>query len=367
MSHLEYQHYPLERSNLPPHWSGTSLGEVALDVQPGFASGKHNKEGAGIPHIRPMNIDRLGRIDLSDVKYVAPETHTHRLGRGDVLFNNTNSPELIGKTAAITMEDDWGFSNHMTRLRLPGGVDHRFVAHQLHFLWMTGYFLHRCVHHVNQASLSSTALAETVPLLLAPSNEQRRIVAKIEELFSGLDAGGVALERVRANLKRYRAAVLKAAVEGKLTEDWRAQHLEAEPASVLLERILTDRRHQWEQAQLAKFSQAGKQPPKGWQEKYPDPRQPETTNTVELPNCWCSVSLDQLVGRSEYGTSVKCDYSAAGPSVLRIPNIARGDLDLRDIKNTTIPLEIIQGDELQKGDMLVCRTNGSISSLYRHG
>ena len=70
--------------------------------------------------------------------------------------------------------------------------------------------------------------------------EQRRIVAKLDELFSDLDAGVAALERVRANLKRYRAAVLKAAVEGKLTEDWRAKHPDTEPASVLLERILTE-------------------------------------------------------------------------------------------------------------------------------
>ena len=61
-------------------------------------------------------------------------------------------------------------------------------------------------------------------LPIPPCKEQRRIVAKIEELFSDLDAGVAALERVRANLKRYRAAVLKAAVEGKLTEDWRARH-----------------------------------------------------------------------------------------------------------------------------------------------
>ena len=57
----------------------------------------------------------------------------------------------------------------------------------------------------------------------APLNEQRRIVAKIEELFSDLDAGVAALKRAKANLKRYRAAVLKAAVEGKLTEEWRAE------------------------------------------------------------------------------------------------------------------------------------------------
>ena len=61
---------------------------------------------------------------------------------------------------------------------------------------------------------------------VAPLPEQQRIVAKIEELFSDLDAGVAALERVRANLKRYRAAVLKAAVEGRLTADWRAQESE---------------------------------------------------------------------------------------------------------------------------------------------
>ena len=56
-----------------------------------------------------------------------------------------------------------------------------------------------------------------MPIPLAPLAEQRRIVAKIEELFSDLDAGVAALERVRANLKRYRAAVLEAAVRGRLT------------------------------------------------------------------------------------------------------------------------------------------------------
>ncbi len=137
---------------------------------------------------------------------------------------------------------------------------------------------------------------------LAPVNEQRRIVAKIEELFSDLDAGMVALERVRANLKRYRAAVLKAAVEGKLTEDWRAQHPDTEPASVLLERILTDCRRQWEKDQLAKFAQAGKQLPKGWQAKYPEPVGPEINPAYELPEGWGWASLSQI-GELDRGRS----------------------------------------------------------------
>ena len=131
----------------------------------------------------------------------------------------------------------------------------------------------------------SQGVLEKLLVPVPPLNEQRRIVAKIEELFSDLDAGIVALERVRANLKRYRAAVLKAAVEGKLTEDWRAQHPDTEPASVLLERILTERRRQWEKDQLAKFAQAGKQPPKGWQ-RSTRACQPISTDLPTFPRTW---------------------------------------------------------------------------------
>ncbi len=200
-------------------------------------------------------------------------------------------------------------------------------------------------------------------LPIAPLNEQRYIVAKIEELFSDLDAGVAALERTRANLKRYRAAVLKAAVEGKLTEEWRAKHPKTEPASKLLERILAGRRKKWEEDQLAKFAAADKTPPKSWREKYVEPAAPDTTMLPELPRGWCWASVEQLVIRSEYGTSVKCDHGASGPPVLRIPNIARGQIDLGDMKQATVQLELTREDALRKGDLLMCRTNGSISLI----
>ncbi len=149
------------------------------------------------------------------------------------------------------------------------------------------------IHGVGRPRLN---LAEVrgIWLPVAPLDEQRRVVAKIEELFSDLDAGVAALERAKANLNRYRAAVLKAAVEGKLTEQWRAEHPNTEPASKLLERILAERRKKWEAAQLAKFTAAGKQSPKNWREKYVEPTQPETTLLKSLPEGWCWASVDQL-------------------------------------------------------------------------
>lgn len=299
---LNYEHYPFDPQQLPCGWAVTSINSVATDIESGFPSGEHNEEGRGVPHLRPMNIDRQGRIDLTKLKFVdipSPKTVRH----GDVLFNNTNSPELIGKTSVINSEAQLAFSNHMTRIEVNSNADPRFVAAQLHFLWMTGYFKHRCVNHVNQASISTDPLSNTVPLLIAPSNEQQRIADALDELLSDLDAGVEALQRAQAKLALYRASVLKAAVQGDLTAEWRNQHPDAEPASVLLQRILVERRQRWEQEQLRKFKAAGKTPPANWKAKYKEPVAPDTTNLPPLPEGWCWATMEQVCGFITKGTT----------------------------------------------------------------
>jgi type I restriction enzyme S subunit len=165
-----------------------------------------------------MNIDRGGRIDFSLVKSVDATKDKRRLAVGDVLFNNTNSPELVGKTAVISQSGEFAFSNHMTRIQLKYSVLPKFAALQFHLLWMRGYFKYNCVKHVNQASISSKTLAQSVPFIWAPLEQQESIVAELEKQFSRLDEAVANLQRVKANLKRYKASVLKAAVEGRLVE-----------------------------------------------------------------------------------------------------------------------------------------------------
>lgn len=128
---------------------------------------------------------------------------------------------------------------------------------------------------------------------LPPRPEQERIANTLDELLSDLDAGVAALERVRAKLKHYRAAVLKSAVEGALTSEWRRQHPATETADALLTRILAERRRRWEEAQLAKFEAAGKAPPNDWKAKYVEPGAPDTSSLPQLPRGWLWTSLGQ--------------------------------------------------------------------------
>ena len=129
---------------------------------------------------------------------------------------------------------------------------------------------------------------------LPPPPEQNRIVARIEVLFTRLDDCVAALERAEANLKRHRASVLKAAVEGRLTERWRSDNPPDEPGEELLRRILGERRKRWEEEQLAAFAAKGRKPPQNWKSKYREPVAPDAGRVPELPTRWCWATVDQV-------------------------------------------------------------------------
>lgn len=200
---------------------------------------------------------------------------------------------------------------------------------------------------------------------VAPAAEQSRIADGLDELFSDLDAGVAALERVREKLKLYRASVLKAAVEGALTAEWRQQHPHTEPASELLKRILAERRRRWQEDQLAKFKAKGQEPPKNWKAKYKEPVAPDTTDLSPLPEGWCWLALNQAAWDAGYGTSEKCREDYKGLAILRIPNIIGGRLDVNDLKFA--PPDYCERDEdlVHVGDVLVVRTNGSRNLIGR--
>lgn len=325
-------HYPIKLNELPSSWVVAFVGDFCDSIQSGFACGQHSDSDIGVPHLRPMNISREGVLDFDVVKYVPSHFNARRLCEDDVLFNNTNSPELIGKTAHITQQGEGlAFSNHMTRLRLHRGVNPRFGAYQLHFLWMARYFLHGCVKHVNQASISASELAKSVPFVAPPVPEQDRIVAKIEELFSELDEGIENLKSARVKLKVYRQAMLKHAFEGKLTMQWRAENQDKlETADVLLKRIEQERAQRYQQ-QLADWEASGKQ---GSKLKAPKPLPPltaeEQAELPELPEGWGWGKAEEVCSSVRDGTHDTPKYADRGIPLVTSKNLRDGKIDFSD-------------------------------------
>lgn len=177
------------------------------------------------------------------------------------------------------------------------------------------------------------------PIPVAPRDEQRRIVEKIETLFAELDKGEESLRQVQTLLARYRQSVLKAAVTGELTADWRARHAgKLEHGRDLLARILKARRENWQ-----------------GRGKYKEPVEPDTANLLELPDGWVWASLSQITW-IKGGITVDKKRNPTNPITLpylRVANVQNGYLDLSHVREITVEAEKAEECLLKPGDILL--------------
>ena len=254
---------------------------------------KNKNRGLLQPYLRNVNV-RWFTFDLSDLKemrFEENETEKFSLRDGDLVICEGGEP---GRAAVWRGQSEKAkIQKALHRVRFcEDEYDATFAMYFIYYGTITNYFASyytgTTIKHLTGKALSQ------VRFPVPPLDEQRCIVSKIEELFSDLDAGVKSLERAKANLKRYRASVLKAAVEGRLTADWRATHPDIEPASELLKRILSTRRQTWESNQLAEYERKGKKPPAGWKDNYDEPVSPQKVPDVVLPSGWCWATVDQL-------------------------------------------------------------------------
>jgi len=148
---------------------------------------------------------------------------------------------------------------------------------------------------------------------------QKSITEEIETQFTRLDAGVAALKRAQANLKRYRAAVLKAACEGKLApteaELAKDEGRSYETGEQLLQRILVERKKKWE----------AEQKKTGGKKKYVDPKGPDVSSLPKLPKGWAWAHLPQL-GELNRGKSKHRPRDAKYLYGGRYPFIQTGDI-----------------------------------------
>ena len=347
---------------LPTGWIRATLGQITRPSQRRTLP-VHARESkyVGLEHIEPHTMTLVGHGVARDVR-----SSSLSFSRGDLLYgrlrpylNKIWVAEFDGLCSGefLVFPSRAGLNNHFLSARLNA---RDFVA-----------FANECANG-ERPRVSFKSLSRFL-LLLPPSAEQDRIVARLNAAMIRIRAGEVAARRARQRVQRYRETVLQAAVTGDLSATLRRATLrtpdeESGPDTgvPLLPQLLTSRRPRWEAFELQRLRDMGREPKtQRWKRRYKAPTLPKSQTQRNYPAGWVSASIDQLAWASGYGTSAKCTYEASGPPVLRIPNIRNRRLDVTDIKFAP-GVDIVSAQALvAPGDMLVIRTNGSKDLIGR--
>ncbi|TLD39928.1 MAG: Type I restriction-modification system, specificity subunit S [Candidatus Jettenia ecosi] len=175
-----------QKEDITLKWDKVKLGSLAemgiVEFQNGFPCGQWNELGVGIPQLRPFNVTDFGRIDLTQIKSIETNksVEKYKLKQNDIVFNNTNSEELVGKTALWQNGDGYVLSNHMTIIRIKDdtSINSTYLANFLHKKWFDGHYKMVCRRHVNQASVSIERLKD-MDLPYPPIDVQNEIAKSI--------------------------------------------------------------------------------------------------------------------------------------------------------------------------------------------
>jgi type I restriction enzyme S subunit len=312
---------------IPNTWTWVRIGEITEVIGGGTprTSESANFRNGQVPWVTPADLSGykekyIERGARNITEEGLKNSAARLLPTGTVLFSS-RAPIGYVAIARNPLATNQGFKSFV----LPCALDPVYVY----------YYLQRA-RELALGLASGTTFPEVsgrqaakIPLPIAPLPEQHRIVEAIESHLTRLDDAVATLERVQRNLKRYRASVLKAAVEGRLVpieaELARAEGRDYEPASVLLERILAERRRRWEEAELAKLMAKGRTPKDDkWKAKYKEPVAPDTRSFPDLPDGWSWATVASISSKVVDGVHKKPSYVEEGVPFVTVKNLTAG-------------------------------------------
>ena len=353
---------------LPEGWVETTIGAIA-NVNPGLDLFSL-PESTVVSFVPMVAVEAgTGRIDSSTTRKLGEVKKGYTaFQEGDILFAKITPCMENGKFAvAQSLSSHVGFgSTEFHVLRPENKISTYFLYYylsqesfrQLARMAMTG--------SAGQLRVPATFLRDA-SYPLAPTNEQHRIVSAIEQQFTRLDTAVASLKSAQAKIKQYRTSLLKAAVEGELTKEWRVEHPTSETGAQLLARILAERRARWEEEQLAKMREKGITPKDDkWKQAYKERRGPDVENLPALPEGWCWATVEQVAqiqGGIQKQPS-RIPRQNAYP-YLRVANVLRGRLDITTIEKMELFGNELDTLRLKSGDLLIVEGNGSKTEIGR--
>jgi type I restriction enzyme, S subunit len=352
---------------LPNCWTKCPTADVATLIR-GVTYSKEDArktEADGyLPILRANNIN--GTINFDELVFVRSDliSKAQQLRSGDILFAmSSGSRNLVGKSARISRDLDAGFGAFCGVLRPAPEISGQYLS----WTYQTREFRHAISELAKGSNINNLKREHLLDyeIPLPPLAEQKRIVAKIEELFSELDAGEESLRRARRQLGIYRQSLLKQAFEGKLTAPWRKQNPRLlESPEQLLSRIHEQREARYEQ-QLKEWDKAGRLGRKPSAPALISPlTEDERVFGGRLPPEWKSVPAEAMgdvqLGRQRSPQNQSRDYPT---KYIRAANITESGLALDDILEMEFSPQERRTFTLQASDLVLSEASGSASQV----
>ncbi len=321
----------MSRWQIPIGWQWAKTIEISSIVGGGTPSTKNQSNfiDKGVPWITPADLSGYqdeyisrGKRDLSEKGY--RDSGAQLMPKDTVLFTS-RAPIGYCVLAANEISTNQGFKSFV----LKGGINPKYVRH---YLLSSKQYAESLASGSTFKELSGNRIAR-LEIPVPPLNEQKRIVARIEELQARSRRAREALDTVPDLLDQLRQSILAAAFRGDLTKVWRKKQTDIEPAKELLKRIRAERRKRWEAAELEKLKAKGltdeklKEAYVNRRKKYKEPFSVAADALPKLPHGWCWSSIDTVafvtkLAGFEYTKYVK--YDAAGDmAVIKAENAGK--------------------------------------------
>jgi len=307
----------LENTNeLPDNWILTDIESICHDPQYGYTTSA--KSGGDIKFLRTTDITS-GQINWNTVPYCKknPEdVEKYLLKNNDVVISRAGS---IGYSYLIESPPKAVFASYL--IRFNAIINSKFFSYFLQspYYWkaISETKIGIAVQNVNATKLKQILIP------ISPLNEQKRIVDKIEELFSLIDSKMEQLDNIQKQIDTYEKSILFSAFNGILTHDWRLQHPEMK-GDETLEKSLEKRHELWNEKQ-----KSNKKPT-----KYIPPIRPSLSNLPKIPDMWTWASFEEISERVTVGfvSSMRNEYLETGIPFLRSQNVRKNRFDEKGLK-----------------------------------
>jgi len=316
---------------LPQGWIEAPLpGVAAINMGQSPPSTTYNTNGDGLPFFQ-------GKAEFGDLYPTAHKfcSRPNKTADANDIVMSVRAP--VGPTNLLRERSCIG--RGLAAIRPHDGIPSKYLLFYFRSIeeWLSTQGTGSTFTAISKSDL------EQLPVRLAPLNEQRRIVAKLEQLLGKVDACHLRLAKIPVLFKRFRQSVLAAACSGRLTADWGEKNVNIESAQGFFEKVNKQRQEVWKKKANIRRRRT-----------YPTPEDFDSANLPDTPESWLWVSADAICSQITDGEHIQPPYQTEGYLMLSAKHVRDGFVTVedagliseRDFKKALERCEPVNGDIL---------------------